>query len=51
MAEIGHFAIGKGPKQHGEGIFAENFLKKVSPFMEEESYEVAQIFWRIWAAF
>jgi hypothetical protein len=27
------------------------FAKKLSPFMEEESYEVAQFFWRIWAAF
>jgi hypothetical protein len=51
VAEIGHFAIRKCPKQHGEGIFAENFLKNLSPFMEEESYEVAQLFWRIWAAF
>jgi hypothetical protein len=27
VAEIGHFAIKKGPKQHGEENFLENFLK------------------------
>jgi len=27
VAEIGHFAIKKGPKQHGAGNFLENFLK------------------------
>ncbi len=38
-----HFAIKKGPWQHGEENFLENFPKKLS-HLEEGSYEMAKIF-------
>ncbi len=43
MVKTCHFAIKKGPQQHGEENLLKNF-HKISSHLEEESYEMAKIF-------
>ncbi len=43
MVKTCHFAIKKGPQQHGEENFLKKFPKK-SLHLEEESHEMAKIF-------
>jgi hypothetical protein len=48
LAKIFHFVKTKSPKEHL--VFLAKFPKQL-PHFKEESYEIAQDIWRIWAHF